>query len=96
MVDLEKILTINPMVILREDFDEWAILFNADTGKGYGLNPTAVFIWKCLEGGATPNNVIAEVKKYHNGVPETVSVEITNLINQMMENGLTAEIENAD
>ena len=35
----------NPYVSLREEFDDWAVLFNPDTGRGYGLSPTGVYLW---------------------------------------------------
>ncbi len=41
---------VNPYVQLREEFDDWAILFNPDTGRGFGLNPTGVRVWKLLDG----------------------------------------------
>jgi SynChlorMet cassette protein ScmD len=40
----------NPFVVLREEFDDWAILFNPDTGRGFGLSPTGVYVWKLLDG----------------------------------------------
>jgi hypothetical protein len=40
----------NPLIVLREEFDDWAILFDPDTGNAFGLNPTGVFIWKLLDG----------------------------------------------
>ena len=43
----------NPVVMLREEFDDWAVLFNVDTCHGSGLNPTGVFVWKLLT-GSTP------------------------------------------
>jgi hypothetical protein len=30
----------NPFVVLREEFDSWAILFDLDRGHGLGLSPT--------------------------------------------------------
>ena len=40
----------NPLVVLREEFDDWAILFDPDTGNAFGLNPTGVYLWKLLDG----------------------------------------------
>lgn len=34
----------NPLIVLREEFDDWAILFDPGTGDAFGLNPVAVFI----------------------------------------------------
>jgi len=33
-------------LVLREKFDDWAILFDLNSGNGFGLNPVSVF---CME-----------------------------------------------
>ena len=40
----------NPSLVLREEFDDWAVLFDPDTGDSFGLNPVSVFIFKRLDG----------------------------------------------
>ena len=40
----------NYYVMLREEFDDWAVLFDPDTGHGFGLNPMGVYLWKLLDG----------------------------------------------
>ncbi len=52
----------NPWVMLREEFDDWAVLFDPDTGHGFGLNPTGVLVWKLLDGEHT---VEALIEKLH-------------------------------
>ena len=44
---------VNPTVVLREEFDDWAILFDPDTNVTLGINPMGVYIWKCLDGKHT-------------------------------------------
>ena len=39
----------NPLIVLREEFDDWAILFDPDTGSAVGINPVGVAIWKVLD-----------------------------------------------
>jgi hypothetical protein len=41
----------NPLVVLREEFDDWAILFDPDSGNAFGLSPTGVYLWKHLDDG---------------------------------------------
>jgi SynChlorMet cassette protein ScmD len=43
----------NPHVVLREEFDDWAILFDPDSGRGFGLSPTGAYVWKLLDGKHT-------------------------------------------
>jgi hypothetical protein len=38
------------VVVLREEFDEWAVLYNPDTADAVGINPVGVAIWKLLDG----------------------------------------------
>ena len=33
----------NPLLVLREEFDDWAILFDPD--RGYGLRSNHVKVW---------------------------------------------------
>ena len=44
----------NPIVVLREEFDDWAVLFNPDTADALGINPVGVAVWKRMDGQAKP------------------------------------------
>ena len=50
MLKGDALLLANPVAVLREEFEDAAVLFDPDTGEGYGLNPVGVFIWKLLDG----------------------------------------------
>ena len=60
----------NLHVVLREEFDDWAILFNPDTGHGFGLNPTGVYVWKLLDGGHTTDDLLKKIRSSADKVPE--------------------------
>jgi SynChlorMet cassette protein ScmD len=77
----------NPTVVLREEFDDWAILFDPDTGNAFGLNPTSVFIWKLLDGRHTIRDIINEVQKNFEEVPDDVEVHVNEFINDLIERG---------
>ncbi len=51
----------NPSVVVREESDEWAILFDPDTGKSFGLNPISVFVWKRLDGRHTIRDIVVDL-----------------------------------
>ena len=34
----------NPIVVLREEFDDWAVLFNPDSAVAVGINTTTVHV----------------------------------------------------
>ena len=40
----------NPTIVLREEFENQAFLYDPDTGNTYDLNPVGAFVWKGLDG----------------------------------------------
>ena len=66
----------NPLVVLREEFDDWAILFDPDTGHAYGLNPVSVFIWKHLDGKHSVDDILESLQANCEEVPEEAEAHI--------------------
>lgn len=79
---------VNPLIVLREEFDDWAILFDPDTGKGMGLNPTGVFIWKLLDGSHTLNNILEKLRGECDNVPEEAGNDLREFVHELTERGL--------
>ena len=53
----------NPMVIHREELDDWAVLFNPDANETYALDPVSSLIWKKLDGEHSIKDILAELGK---------------------------------
>lgn len=77
----------NPSVVLREEFDDWAILFDPDTGNAFGLNPVAVFIWKRLDGSHTMASILSELQENAEGVPEEAENHLRDFIQHLVKQG---------
>ena len=77
----------NPLIVLREEFDDWAILFDPDTGDGFGLNPVSVFIWKHLDGNHTTQDILSELLDTCEDVPENAEQEIKDFIEELLKKG---------
>ena len=77
----------NPMLVFREEFDDWAILFDPDTGDGFGLNPVSVFIWKRLDGKHTIQDILMELRNNCEDMPDTAEQEINDFIEGLVEKG---------
>ncbi|UCD32330.1 MAG: SynChlorMet cassette protein ScmD [Desulfobacterales bacterium] len=77
----------NPLLVLREEFDDWAILFDPDTGDGFGLNPVSVFIWKRLDGKHTADDIFSELLDECEDVPENAEQHINDFIEELVEKG---------
>ncbi len=77
----------NPMAVLREEFDEWALLFNPDTADVFGINPVGVAVWKLLDGTRDVSQVAAFVRDAFEGAPETVAAEVAAFLTTLEERG---------
>jgi len=77
----------NPLVVLREEFDDWAVLFNPDTAYAVGTNPVGVAVWKRLDGKRSLEDIVSEIKNNFEDTPETASEEIAAFVNKLAENG---------
>lgn len=77
----------NPLLVFREEFDDWAILFDPDTGDGFGLNPVSVFIWKRLDGKHTIQDILMELRESCEDMPDTAEQEIKVFVEGLVEKG---------
>ena len=83
--------TANPSLVLREEFDDWAVLFNpdADLGhNGFGLNPTGVYLWKLLDGKRSIDDLLKEIGFYAHDVPGEAREHLVAFIDDLAAQGL--------
>jgi SynChlorMet cassette protein ScmD len=77
----------NPLVVLREEFDDWAILFNPETADAMGINPVGVAVWKQLDGSRSIEEVVAGLGKRFSEVPGTAVRDINAFVTNLVELG---------
>ena len=77
----------NPIVVLREEFDDWAVLFNPDTADAVGTNPVGVAVWKRMDGKRSLKEIVTEIKISFEDVPEAALEEITTFVGTLAEQG---------
>jgi len=78
----------NPLIVLREEFDDWAILFDPDTGDAVGLNPVGVFIWKLLDGSHAAEDILKKLRANCESIPEEAGEHLKDFIKSLVERGL--------
>lgn len=77
----------NPVVVLREEPDDWAILFNPDTCEAVGTNPTGVMVWKLMDGRRSLADLVGLVQAEMDGVPESAVEEIRQFVVDLSARG---------
>ena len=84
----------NPVAVLREEFDDWAVLFNPDSAQAVGINPVGVSVWKLIDGRRTVDEVIAQIKGQYDEVPESVHEEVSAFFEDLTSGGFVGyEVE---
>jgi SynChlorMet cassette protein ScmD len=78
----------NPEIVLREEFDNWAFLYNPDTAEVIIINPTGVAVWKSMDGKNNRDDILAQVRKSFSEVPEEVNEHVNAFIKDLEERGL--------
>ena len=77
----------NPVVVLREEFDDWAVLFNPDTAGAMGTNPVGVAVWKRMDGKRSIADIVAEIRNSFGDTPDATPEEIAAFVDALAENG---------
>lgn len=86
----------NPGLVLREEFDDWAVLFDPDTGDGFGMNPVGVFIWKLMDGLHTDTDIAEELRKAYDDVPGDADSHVREFIADLVNRGFVGyEVANS-
>jgi SynChlorMet cassette protein ScmD len=78
---------INPIVVLRKEFDDWAVLFNPDTAEAVGINPVGVAIWELLAEDHSMADIVKNINNNFADVPGSAADEIQSFINDLTKRG---------
>lgn len=78
----------NPLVVLREEFDDWAILFDPDTGDAFGLSPTGVYLWKLLDGQHSIDDMLEALRRDAEDVPAEAGGHVGEFLADLTKRGL--------
>lgn len=89
MIKTKKFPIQNSNIVFREEADNWAMLFDPDTGEAFGLNPTSSFIWKNLNGKTSIGEIVNKLEKACRGsIPDGASQEIADFIKDLVSKKL--------
>ena len=87
---------IKPSVVLREEFDDWAMLFDPDSNISFGINPIGVYVWKRLEKGRSFAEIIRNINDDCDDVPDNIEGHISDFIESLIKKGLAEKPDRQD
>jgi len=84
----------NPDVVLREEDDDGALLFNPDTNQIKVINPTGLFIWNQCDGSRNVK-VIGKgmVDNFDGAQEDKVNSEIEDFLKEMVIEGFIGVVD---
>ena len=84
----------NPCVVLRNEFEDWAVLINRDSAHAVGINHVGVVVWKLMDGQHSLDEIVAEAGRHFVDPPDTACKQISAFIETLTERGFV-ECEHA-
>jgi len=84
----------NPDVVLREEDEDGALIYNPDTDQIKVINPTGLFIWQQCDGSKDLTGIISAMQESYDEVPEDeVSEQVEKFIDDMVKTGFIGTVE---
>jgi SynChlorMet cassette protein ScmD len=80
--------SINPNIVLREEYDNWAILFDPDSKTALGINPIGVFIWKLMADEYTIGDILHKLEERCENIPDGSFNHLSDFIEDLHKKGL--------
>lgn len=78
----------NPLIVLREEFDNLTILFDPETGNTFSLNPIGVIVWKHLDGRHSLSDLADIVRNITDNAPADITGHIEYFVETAIDLGL--------
>jgi len=77
----------DPNLVLREEEDDAALLFDPETGSVRVLNATAVAVWKLLDGKRDLVQIMAVLNQEFEGLDADAKQQVMELLEQLLSIG---------
>ena len=91
-VTMQTKLVVNPNMVLREEDDDFSILFDPDSGSVRILNQTATTIWKSLDGQRTVSDITKILVPQFDDVDADAEDQVLELLNELFQIGAVGTI----
>lgn len=88
-----QVIVANPNIVFREEFDDWALLFNPENGAVIGLNPIGTFIRKRLDGSHSILDITSEINEHFDEVPPNMENEVQNFVDELVKKGYATYLD---
>lgn len=85
LIGLESCLVPRSGLVLRIEADDYALLFDPDSGRVQVLNETAVDIWQRLDGRKSLADILSELRRDYDGVDADAGDQLLSMAQTLLE-----------
>ncbi len=79
-----------PDIVLREELDSWALLFNPANGGVVGISPVGVALWQLLDHHNTASGMACALRERCDDVPAEVENHVAEYLQMLSKRGFIA------
>ncbi|MEN6389380.1 MAG: PqqD family peptide modification chaperone [Syntrophomonas sp.] len=72
-------------LVIREEFDDYAILFDPDTSLACAINPVSVFICRQLNGQRTVDEIVDGIRQTFTEVPDELKEDVQSFLDDLAD-----------
>lgn len=76
-----------PDIVLRQELDQWALLFNPANGGVVGISPVGVALWQLLDDRRTVPDLVQGLDERCEGVPAEAAHEVVEYLDMLIKRG---------
>jgi len=82
-----RLVTPKNSIVFRKETDEWALLFDPDTGNTFGLNLTGAYIWTLLDGVKSSNDIALHLSQNFDTGGVIPKNDVDDFLNELEKKG---------
>lgn len=82
---------LNPLVLMRKEFDDTGIVFDPENNKAMTLNPVGAVIWEAIEKGLPREKIVETVTAQFSVAQETAEKDLAAFLETLKAKGLLSE-----
>lgn len=91
----EKFFQINSPQVIREFFDDEAVIVNLELGIYYSLDSIGAIVWGLIEQGASNTQIVEKLSQTFKQPPNNIEKDIEEFIDLLLKEELVATTDNA-
>jgi SynChlorMet cassette protein ScmD len=94
-ININSKIIANANYVFREEYDDWALLFNPESSETFGMNQISAFIYKHLNGELSIYHIVSKLRSECKNTPANADTIVLEFVKSLVAKGLAEERESS-